>query len=117
VLRADLHSAKKDWDQAGADIEIALELDPGNAHALLIRGTLWLESGSAALAAQALSELLKKDPKNTRALLLRATANEHLLDHDKAIADYRTVLKIDPRNAGATRSIKRIGAYQKSLKR
>jgi tetratricopeptide (TPR) repeat protein len=68
-------------------------------HRELVRGRVYFEQRQFGLALEHLSEGLKLWPDNAVARHLAAVASEHLGEFDRAIEEYRYVMRID---AGAT---------------
>ncbi|MBV8100507.1 MAG: tetratricopeptide repeat protein, partial [Verrucomicrobia bacterium] len=64
VHRGDVYSKLKQWDQAGADYEKALSLDPNNYLALAGKGYVMGQKGNVRAGADLLQKALKdaKDP-------------------------------------------------------
>ena len=50
------------------------------------------------------------EPKNAAIIETRAEIYEKLKERDKAIADYREALKLDPKMTQASDGLKRLGA-------
>ncbi|MFO0866287.1 MAG: tetratricopeptide repeat protein [Gemmataceae bacterium] len=97
-----------------------LSTDPGNFHALFMRGIGWQEMKEHDKAIKDYSECLRIEPKNYAAMMNRANAWTSKKDYDKAIRDYDEALKIAPKyalaygNRGDVRM--RMKQYDKALK-
>jgi len=66
-LRARCHYGKGNLDEARADLRRALEIEPGNIHALLLKGTIALEANDLDTARSALTQAVDAVPFNLEA--------------------------------------------------
>jgi len=86
-----------DTDKATADIDKALSLSPNDAVAWRGRGLLLAKASKTKEAIEAFSRAQASDPDNTFGLEHRAMAYVADRDLDKALADYRRILKLEPK--------------------
>ena len=106
-------------DQAIADENQSLALDPANANGYMNRGNAFLAKGNfdAAIADYTRSVALKPNTQSAYnnsggalAYADRAIAYEREGLRDKAIADFRTALSLDPNSPKAKAGLTRLGA-------
>jgi lipoprotein NlpI len=90
---------KGDVDDAIADYNRALELDPKFADAYNNRGIAKVRKGDFDGAIADYSRALKLDPKFAAAYRRRGIAEQDESDFDGAIADYNRALELDPKFA------------------
>jgi len=86
-------------DDAIADLNHALEINPKNAEAYTYRGTAKEDQGDFSGAAADYSHVLEFDPKNADAYASRGDVKDAQGDYDGALADYARALELDPKNA------------------
>jgi Flp pilus assembly protein TadD len=111
------------WVPEATDLEyVLLEIQRGNLKANEMIATDWVQRGhpDSVLILEALGQgylknydlmraidcltlLLTKDPDNVQALVRRGDAFERMRSMDKAIADYRKAVDLDPENEEAQR--------------
>lgn len=92
LLRAGLRQYK-DVDGRRADIELALEADPGNISASAAKGVLDYETGDFAAAIADFDRVLAKEPKDYGVLTYRAMANLKLGKSTDAADDFAAAAK------------------------
>ncbi|HSW47128.1 MAG TPA: tetratricopeptide repeat protein [Phycisphaerae bacterium] len=88
-------------EQAMADFEKALELDPNNAAARRARGQVLVAMGQDRQAVQEFSRAIELEPRYASAYLDRAEALRGLSQFDEALRDYDRAIKLKPRFAAA----------------
>ena len=87
------------YDDAIADYDRAIALDPSYAMAYNNRGFAKLNKGDYDGAIDDCSRAIAIDPNNAAAYNNRGTAKAHKGDYDSAIDDYDRAIAIDPNNA------------------
>jgi len=93
---------KERYDQAMADYNEAIRLDPNFADAYFERGRTWYYGfGSARRAIGDYSEAIRLNPDHADAYFFRAYAWRLLDDIDRAITDMTEVIRIEPTNVEA----------------
>jgi tetratricopeptide (TPR) repeat protein len=88
-----------DLDHALADYDRAIEIEPGNPHGFLVRGSAFFERKDDVRAIADYSRAIALDPRYSAALSKRALAYRRLGDHAKAIADYDRLIALDADDA------------------
>jgi tetratricopeptide (TPR) repeat protein len=99
--RAQGHFLNARSDKALPDIDHAIELEPENATAHLIRGNMYYSHAEYDKSAADLSVFLELYPDDVGVLRMRATSYSALGKDDLAIADYDSILRADPDDADA----------------
>lgn len=84
------------YDQAMADFNKALELNPRSAEIFSNRGIIWFYMGKYDLAIDDYDKALGIDPHCAKAYTNRGAAWFCKGNHDLAISDYNKALEIDP---------------------
>src|SRR4051812_6090651 len=100
-LRGDSYLQQNRHDQAIADHDQALKLDPNHSWALVGRGTAFSRIGKLDQAFADLNRAIALDPKRAQAYTVRGQAYGQKRDWPKAIADYSTSIDLAP-SAAAT---------------
>lgn len=95
---------KADYDNAIADYNRALELNPRYAEARNNRGVAWAHKGDYDRAISDCTEALEINPLYANAYNNRGYAWHHKGDLDRAIADYTEALDINPQYVQAYNS-------------
>lgn len=98
--RGNALMAKGEAKAALVDYERSLQIIPGSVEALTGRGSARQQLGEFAAAVADYSKALETAPKNTLVLMNRAGALEQI-DKVAAIADYTSVIHLEPDNASA----------------
>lgn len=101
LQRGELRRAQGDWAGALEDYDRAASLAPGNRRIDLLRGEVYLLSGRAEAAVEALSRFIEAEPADVDGRLLRARALGALSRHAEAEADLERALAIVQANGGA----------------
>lgn len=91
----------KEYDEAIAEFNKAIESDPKNAETYYWRGNAYKQKGELNKAIADYTEVIKLDPQNFYAYLYRGTMYKQKREHDKAIADYTEAISLNPRNHSA----------------
>lgn len=104
-LRADIHRDAARWDEAIADYDEVIRLQPGRSGAYLNRGLCLIEKREYDRALQDLEKSIELDGGNAfgqAALAWNLKARIHAIKGDalRAIADYDEAIKLEPKNAG-----------------
>ena len=89
-----------DYDKAVA-LEPSFALPRDRAYSNLGRGYALLQLKQYRRAIDDFDEVLKAVPRSSTALAWRGSAHEGLGNRDKAVADYKAALAIDPSSEGA----------------
>ncbi len=120
VQRARLYIRRGDnWNQAIADLEEALRLDPKNVEALSLHGVLTFNRGDAARAVAEMNEAIRLNPKSAVARNSIGFFHNAKGDYDRALAELNEAVRLDPKfgyaykNRGITYENK--GEFDKAL--
>lgn len=84
------------YEQAIAELDKAIKLNPNSAHAYFMRGDLRLGHRELDMAIEDFRTAIKLDPRHARAYLMRSQAYEALGDRDAAKQDRAKALELDP---------------------
>ncbi len=95
-------------DEAIADFNHALSLDPHDTIAYSNRATAYLASNRAALAIADLTTVIRDEPSNGRAFYSRGTAYERTGALDQALQDYRSAQHLLPGFSPAAAALGRL---------
>jgi len=104
-LRAMISAADEKYDDAIRDIQKLLEADEDNLGYRLQLAAYMSASDRPRASIELYDELVEEDGENTFALRGRADALLAIGEHAKAIADYETILKLDPEHSGALNNL------------
>jgi len=88
-----------DLDHAFADYDRAIEIEPGNPHGFLVRGSAFFERKEDVRAIADYSRAIALDPRYIAALSKRAIAYRRVGDPIKAIGDYDRLIALDTDSA------------------
>ena len=110
VNRGNAFADNKDYDQAIADYNKAIELDPQNAYAYNSRADTLREAGKPAQGLPDAERALQLDSNNAEFWDTRAQIFAALGRRQELIADYRRALALDPHMTGSLERLKRLGA-------
>jgi tetratricopeptide (TPR) repeat protein len=105
--RACLDKGK--YDDAIADYDKAIALDPNVALAYTIRAVAYGIKGDLDRAIADLDKAITLNPNDATAYTIRGNAYYVKGDYDRAIADYRKALEINPSDQKARNKLKRLG--------
>ncbi len=100
-LRGQAYFLSGEWDQALADVNQYLSLQPSDSAAYVLRGDIATGRGIASAAVHDYSIAVKLAPSSTDGYVSRGLAYMALERYSLAIRDFETVLSIDPRNLDA----------------
>ncbi|MFO1056190.1 MAG: tetratricopeptide repeat protein [Dongiaceae bacterium] len=89
------------YDDAIADLDLALRLQPGWADALYERAYAYRARGRKEAAMADLDAVLRANPRHFEALMVRAEIHAEAGDRRRALQDLDAALQIDPGDAGA----------------
>lgn len=93
LKRGELHRAHQEWDDAQADYDRALALDPGLFVIDYTRGRMFLEAGWPRSAKVSLDRFLRRQTNHVEALTARARASMKLEQHLDAARDYTAAIR------------------------
>lgn len=91
-------------DEALADFELSLKLNPNHWMALHHRGVSHAENGNLDAALADFNRVVQLSPRFTKTLYNRGEVRFNKGDLAGAIADYTAVLRVNPRDSGAMTS-------------
>ncbi|MFL6515103.1 MAG: tetratricopeptide repeat protein [Chthoniobacterales bacterium] len=110
--RAATYASQQQYQQAAADYDEVLKLEPKNTTAIEGRGSMAMKLNDMDKAVAMYSEAIKVDPKEIRYLQYRSYIYEVKGDLKNSMADNEKVLKLDKTNADALARKARIEARQ-----
>ena len=87
------------YDQAIADLNQAIRLDPNNAVAYYNRGYAYKLKGDYDRAIADLNQAIRLDPNSVEAYISRGYTYYNKKDYDRAIADFNQAIRLDPNYA------------------
>lgn len=93
-IRGEILARKKRYQEAIADLDLAISMDGTNPYFYQSRGASFLELGQYSEAVASLSEAIGIYPDFQKALLLRGKAYASLNRHVEAIEDFTTVIML-----------------------
>ena len=99
--RGEDHRLAKRYAEALADYSRVIELDPGNAWAIVGRGVTHQLTGQYDEALADYSRVIELDPGNAWAIAGRGVTHQLTGQYDEALADYTRAIELDPGNAWA----------------
>lgn len=88
-------------NQARQELDKALELDPENPNALLLRASISINIGKYEEGFEIIDKLLKINPNNIDAYYYRASGNMQKGNNNEAIKDFSKIIEIDPKYTDA----------------
>jgi len=97
LLRAKVHVAQQDPNQAEVALRKALELQPDSTTAYLMLARLYEATHQQDKALANLQAVLAKNPKNVEAWMLTAVIQDQRKDYPAARDSYEKILAINPR--------------------
>jgi tetratricopeptide (TPR) repeat protein len=106
--RALVQHAKREYDEAIADLTEAIRLDPTYSAYYSNRGRTYNAKKEYDRAILDLNESIRLNPANSLPYWNRAISYENKRERDKALADWRTTLRLDPDNQNAIKAIRRL---------
>jgi len=98
VKRGDDRLATKEYDQAIADYDDALRLDPNYAPAYASRAIAWARKHYRDREIVDCTEAIKRDPNNAAYRVARAESWSAQGMHKRAMADFEDALRLEPNN-------------------
>lgn len=99
--RGTAYSQAGRHDEAIADFDKVIELDPANVDAYIGRAYVHIQSGRHDKAVADYSEAIRLAPKSAPLYLYRGAVFVQMNDFDKALADANTAIALDPKNKDA----------------
>jgi len=106
--RALVHHARRDYDEAIADLTEAIRLDRTYSTYYSNRGRTYNAKKEFDRAILDLNESIRLNPANSLPYWNRAISYENKRERDRALADWRTTLQLDPGNQNAIKAIRRL---------
>jgi tetratricopeptide (TPR) repeat protein len=98
VQRARLYIRRGDnWNQAIADLEEALRLDPKNVEALSLHGVLTFNRSDPARALAEMNDAIRLDPKSAVARNSIGFFHNAKGDYDRALAEINEAIRLAPK--------------------
>lgn len=98
LLRAQIQSERKKWDEALADMDAAIRLQPQEADLYVNRAYLRYNLDDYFGAMADYNYTLELEPYNTAALFNRALLRYEVKDLNRAADDFNSVLRYEPSN-------------------
>jgi Flp pilus assembly protein TadD len=121
TIRAYAKSKLNRFEEALADYEKAIELNPGNASAISERAVVKFKLGKKTAALLDLDLAQQIEPNNPYRYSSRAYIKDSLGDVEGAIADYQKAIELDPEDAIAYNNLgmleEKLGYIEKSKQR
>ncbi|MEO6104018.1 MAG: tetratricopeptide repeat protein [Pseudoxanthomonas sp.] len=99
--RARAYAARQESDEAKADLDQALRINPDNAQAYALRGALHGSKGELEDAIADFDRAISLDPSDIRTMINRGTARERSGEYSRSIEDYDRVIAQAPKEAAA----------------
>jgi tetratricopeptide (TPR) repeat protein len=99
VARGRLWADQAEFDDANADLNEAIELQPKFANAYVGRADVWYAQGKLNEALADFDKAIDIDPENSAAYAGRAMVRHVKGDLDAALADYAEAIRLDPTDA------------------
>jgi predicted Zn-dependent protease len=96
LKRGELHRSHQDWDEAQADYDRAISLDPGLTVIDFTRGRMFLEAGWLNSARVSLDRFLRQHTNHVEALVTRARTLVKLKQPIAAACDYTAAIRQMP---------------------
>jgi tetratricopeptide (TPR) repeat protein len=102
--RGETYTQLERYDEAVADLNRAIELDPSLDWAIAARGLAYLAMKRYHEALEDLGHALERDPDNAWAIARRGETYRLMGRYDEALAEFSRALQSDPEDAWATGS-------------
>ena len=99
LMRGIVRKENDDTDQAFADVNQALELDPMNVAALCTRCALWEVKNRTDQALADINKALEIDAQNADVLVHRGLVFADAKENDKALADFQRAIELGSQSA------------------
>jgi tetratricopeptide (TPR) repeat protein len=99
TYRASLLLAASNIEQADADIERALELDPGSSDALALQAIIAVAGNQSGAALAAAERAVTADPQSATAQIAMSYAKQSVFDLDGVRSALEQAVALDPDNA------------------
>ena len=103
-----MQHAKREYDEAIADLTEAIRLEPNFSTYFSNRGRTYNAKKEFDRAIVDLNESIRLNPANPFPYWNRAISYENKRERDRALADWRTTLQLDPGNQNAIKAIRRL---------
>jgi len=101
VARGEASLKAGKWEQAYADFNQAIELEPDNAEAYRYRGATFYKLGDAKTALKDYNQAITLDPNNSDLFLNRGILQADSGDSQNALVDLDEAIRLNPKNAMA----------------
>jgi rhomboid protease GluP len=108
--RARAYQSLKQYDDALADCDEAIRLEPKNKMGFMIRGSIFHAIGEEGNSISDLTRLIQLDPKNAMAYNNRAWSYAAMGNYDAALKDIDIAIKMD-RNASTFYDTRAVALY------
>ena len=95
------YGKKEHWDESAAELNKAIELNPGYAYAYHCRGLAYQNKGRHDQAISDYTKAIELNPRDTGAYVNRGYAYQLKGQHEKAISDYTRTIELNPGNTYA----------------
>lgn len=99
--RGFAHYRNGDWDQALADFDRAIQMQPRLADAYSNRGNVWQQKGELQKAWHDFNQAIKLNPRHSAAFNNRANLHQANGELAEAIIDYTRSIEMEPAKATA----------------
>ena len=99
--RGNKHREREEFEQAIAEYNQAIQLNPKYAYAYHGRGTVYEDQGKYDLAIAEYNQAIQLDPKFAYAYMGRGNTYSDQGKYDLAIADYNQAIQLNPKYADA----------------
>lgn len=86
------------FDEAIADLDVAIHLNPQYAEAYLSRGVIWENLGKREKTIADCSKAIQLNPRFVAPYLIRGNAHQAQGNFDEAIKDYTEAIRLSPKN-------------------
>ncbi|NLN36192.1 MAG: tetratricopeptide repeat protein, partial [Candidatus Cloacimonetes bacterium] len=101
LARGETYLKEAKWEQAYADFNQAIELEPENAEAYRYRGATYHKLGDAKSALKDYNQAIKLDPNKSDLFLNRGILQADSGDSQNALVDLNEAIRLNPSNAMA----------------
>src|SRR5207302_2905264 len=96
LMLGGIESDRKNFAEAGQLLGRAVKLNPRSPEALATYGNVLIELGRREDGVRALSEAIRLQPQNAATYIYRGYGHAQSADHEKALADFDTAVRLAP---------------------